>query len=103
MSCRYRHRGCWRRSTRLLIRGAALANITLPDQLAHVAGGARELTLDVEDYRDLINALEKRFPGMRDAAADFGVAIDGQIYQDPLLEEIEPDSEVFFVPRIEGG
>ena len=63
----------------------------------------RELSLDVADYRELMSALEARFPGMRAAAADFGVAIDGQIYQDPLLEEIDPGSEVFFVPRIEGG
>jgi hypothetical protein len=31
------------------------------------------------------------------------VAIDGQIYQDPFLEPISPNSEVFFLPRIGGG
>jgi hypothetical protein len=31
------------------------------------------------------------------------VAIDGQIYQDAFMEALEPDSEVFFMPRIEGG
>ena len=31
------------------------------------------------------------------------VAIEGQIYQDPFLERIAPDSEVYFLPRIGGG
>ena len=31
------------------------------------------------------------------------VAIDGQIYQDALLEPIGPDSEVFVLPQIAGG
>jgi molybdopterin synthase sulfur carrier subunit len=31
------------------------------------------------------------------------VAIDGQIYQDALLEPINPDSEVFLLPAIAGG
>ena len=31
------------------------------------------------------------------------VAIDGQIFQDALLEPIAPDSEVFLLPQIAGG
>ena len=31
------------------------------------------------------------------------VAIDGQIYQDALFQEIGPDSEVFLLPQIAGG
>jgi hypothetical protein len=31
------------------------------------------------------------------------VAIDGQIYQDALLQPIAPDSEVFLLPQIAGG
>lgn len=31
------------------------------------------------------------------------VAIDGQIYQDALLEPIGRDSEVFLLPQIAGG
>ena len=32
-----------------------------------------------------------------------GTAIDGEIFQDPYLEPIEPDSEVFVLPKIGGG
>jgi hypothetical protein len=31
------------------------------------------------------------------------VAIDGEIYQNVLLEMVGPDSEVAFIPAIEGG
>ena len=31
------------------------------------------------------------------------VAIDGQIYQDAFAEALASGSEVFFMPRIEGG
>jgi molybdopterin converting factor small subunit len=31
------------------------------------------------------------------------VAIDGDIYQDAFLEELKPDSEVAFLPKIGGG
>jgi hypothetical protein len=31
------------------------------------------------------------------------VAIDGEIYSDPLLEPVGPQSEVHFLPAISGG
>jgi hypothetical protein len=31
------------------------------------------------------------------------VAIDGQIYQDALLQEIPPESDVHILPAIAGG
>ena len=31
------------------------------------------------------------------------VAIDGQIYQDAMFQEIGPESEVFVLPQIAGG
>lgn len=58
----------------------------------------------VDDYRGLIAALESRFPGIRDAIEqDFAVVIDGDIINDPLLERIDPDSEIHFLHRIGGG
>jgi hypothetical protein len=47
--------------------------------------------------------LEERYPGLREALGRAAVAIDGQIFQDAFLEPIGRDSEVFFLPRIEGG
>ena len=52
----------------------------------------------------LVAALEARFPGFSQSLeAGMAVAIDGEIYQTPLLEPISPDSEVHFLPLIGGG
>jgi len=56
------------------------------------------------DVRRLIAALEQGFPGIGpELEREMAVAIDGQIYQDPFLERIAPDSEVYFLPCIGGG
>ena len=50
-----------------------------------------------------LESLERRWPGCEAVLGKCAVAIDGQIYQDAFLEPLEPDSEVFFMQRIEGG
>ena len=68
------------------------------------AGGETEFEIEAENVRRLIAALEQRFPGIGpELEREMAVAIDGQIYQDPFLEPIAPDSEVYFLPRIGGG
>ena len=40
---------------------------------------------------------------MAAALEDYAVAIDGQIYQQAYLETLRAHSEVYFMPKIEGG
>jgi molybdopterin converting factor small subunit len=68
-----------------------------------MTGGTLELQLDAPDVRNLLGQLEERFPGVREKLADMAVAIDGEIFNDPLLEPIEDSDEVHFVPRLQGG
>lgn len=65
--------------------------------------GERELEVAAANYRQLVKALNERWPGIEDVLMKTAVAIDGQIYQDAFLEPIQPGSEVFFMQRIEGG
>lgn len=66
--------------------------------------GTTTLEVDAATYQALIDALDERFPGFAAAVASrTAVAIDGQIYSDPLLEPVGPTSEVFFLPQLEGG
>ena len=63
-------------------------------------------TLEIEatSYRELLRALDARFPGFAEAIDDrMAIAVDGEIISDPLLEPIPAGSEVHFVPRIGGG
>ena len=63
-----------------------MTRVVFPDHLLPLTGGERE----------------SRFPGCEKTLARSAIAIDGQIHQDAYLEEIGPDSEVFFLQRLEG-
>ena len=69
------------------------------------AGGQLEVSVDADNVRALIRALDGQFPGLGEVLSDdnIAVAIDGDICQDPLLEPVGPDAEVFFLPAIRGG
>lgn len=80
-----------------------MAEVTIPQSLTRFSDGTAQLRLPVDNYRALLSQLEQRFPGIGEELGRLAVAIDGTIYQTPLLEPLGPDSEVFFLPRIEGG
>ena len=80
-----------------------MAKVVFPDSFIAFTEGVRETTSSARVYRDLVSELKSRWPELSDSLERTAVAIDGQIYQDALLEEIEPESEVFFMARIEGG
>ena len=81
----------------------SMAKVVLPDSFTTITQGPRELTTQATCYRDLVAELKARWPRLSEELEKTAVAIDGQIYQDAWLEAIEPDSEVFFMARIEGG
>ena len=70
--------------------------------MAHTEG-VRELEIECRSFRTLVKELDSKWPGISEVLNDTAVAIDGQIYQDAWLEKIAPESEVFFMQRIEGG
>jgi sulfur-carrier protein len=80
-----------------------VARVVFPGHLLAVTHGEREVEVAARNVRDLLEALEQRFPGSREALAKSAMAIDGQICQDAFLEPLREDSEVFFMQRIEGG
>ena len=80
-----------------------MTKVVFPDSLLSFTGGEREWHTQAENYRDLLRELTQRWPSLHDALAKTAVAIDGNIYQDAFLEPIYPESEVFFMSRIEGG
>lgn len=77
--------------------------MVFPDSFLSLTEGVREISSHAEVYRDLLRELTERWPALSDVLERSAVAIDGQIYQDAFLQVLAPDSEVFFMPRIEGG
>ena len=81
-----------------------MVKVSLSSALKAYTGGEVEVELDVANVRQLFQALGVRYPDLQpQLEADVAVAIDGEIYQDALLQPIRGDSEVFVFPKIAGG
>ena len=67
-------------------------------------GGAREFTVEARNLRGAIKALDKLYPGLGvHLEEETTVAIDGEIHEVGYLQPLREGSEVFFIPKIEGG
>jgi sulfur-carrier protein len=67
-------------------------------------GGAREFTVAASNLRGVIKALDKLYPGLgAHLEEETTVAIDGEIHEVGYLQPLRHGSEVFFIPKIEGG
>ena len=82
-----------------------MAQVVLSRELSRrFTSGQTELEVPAGDVRQLLRALEARYPGFGSAlGSGMAVAIDGEIFADPLLEPLGQQSEVHFLPPIEGG
>ena len=81
-----------------------MANVTLIGNLRQFTGGVTELEVDAGNIRQLFARLGERFPELAPHLEQgLAVAIDGQIYQDALLQPIEPEAEGHILPQIAGG
>ena len=67
-------------------------------------GGMREFTVAARNLRGVIKALDRLYPGLGvHLEEETTVAIDGEIHEVGYLQPLRQDSEVFFIPKIEGG
>ena len=81
-----------------------MARVVLQTDVARdFANGRSEIEIAATNVRQLIKRLDGKFPGIARLGERTAVAIDGEIFQEPLLETIREDSEVYFLPMIEGG
>ena len=81
-----------------------MAHVTLIGTLRQYTGGVTELEMDAANVRQLFARLGEKFPALTPHLEQgLAVAIDGQIYQDALLQQIGTDSDVHILPQIAGG
>jgi molybdopterin synthase sulfur carrier subunit len=67
-------------------------------------GGQAEFDVEANTFRRLILELDRRFPGLGEQIEEgMAVAVDGEIYQDAYQAPLEPDSEIYLIPKIGGG
>ena len=81
-----------------------MARVVLVGNLAQMTGGVAEFDLPVASVQQLFRQLGALHPAlMPHLEAGIAVAIDGEIFQEALLEPIGTDSEVYLLPQVVGG
>ena len=87
-----------------------MPRVFIPPLLRSLAGGASEVDVEGSSVRQVIAALDERFPGIRERLCEgdqlrpgLAVAVDGRMSSIGLLQKVGPESEVHFLPAIGGG
>jgi molybdopterin synthase sulfur carrier subunit len=87
-----------------------MPRVFIPPLLRPRADGAESLEVPGRSVREVIAALDARFPGLGDALAEgdslragLTVVIDGNVSPQGLWQKLEPESELHFLPAIGGG
>lgn len=84
--------------------------VYIPRPLRELTGGAAEVTAEGGTVREVVEDLDRRFPGIKqrlcrgDALAPgIQVSIDDVMTTRGLRASVRPESEVHFLPAIGGG
>ena len=87
-----------------------MASVYLPYKLRHFDMGSSSIDVDGKTLNELINNLEKLFPGIKLELVENGklkpglsAVIDGRTTRLGLIHKINENSEVHFLPAIAGG
>lgn len=68
------------------------------------AGGADAVQVQAETIRQLLTTLKDEFPGMAPLIKQgIAVSVDGTVYRDSWNTPLPAGSEVYLLPRIQGG
>ena len=84
-----------------------MSTVYIPTMLQSLSGGAKQVTIEATNVRQIVDGLEKLYPGIKERLVEEGrirpnvsVAIDGEVARMGLLEKVGENSEVHFVPAI---
>ena len=82
-----------------------MPRVHVPNQAARrFTGGQTEHEVEANTVRRLMLELDRRFPGLGHQIDEgMALAIDGEIFQDAYLAQLNPDSEIYLIPKIGGG
>ena len=88
-----------------------MATVWIPSPLQPLTSGATTVHADGVNVRELVEDLDRSYPGFKAAIVAEGVlvrpgisvVVDGNVVKKGLLHPVDKDSEVFFIPAIGGG
>lgn len=87
-----------------------MPRVFIPPLLKPLTGGVASVEIVADNVREVIEELERQFPGVHQRLIEdgelkpgFTVAVDGNVSAVGLLQKIGENSEVHFLPAIGGG
>lgn len=81
-----------------------MPHVVFMGEARRFTGDVAELDVEAGNVMQLFRKIGERFPELKPILEDgFAVAIDGEMYEDSLLQPIKPGSEVILIPKIAGG
>ena len=87
-----------------------MIRVFLPSALRRLAGGREELAASGDTVREIIDDLDRQFPGLRDRLCDgdrvkpgLSVVVGSTFASAGLLQPVPEGSEVHFLPSVGGG
>jgi len=87
-----------------------MATVWIPSLMRELTEGRQTVEVEGSTVRQVIRNLEVAFPGIRarlctgnELATHINVAVDGIVTRMGMLERVQPDSEVHFLPAVSGG
>ncbi|MFV1965333.1 MAG: MoaD/ThiS family protein [Pirellulaceae bacterium] len=87
-----------------------MARVFVPVAVRSLIGGREMIEVDGRNVRELIDHLDAQFPGVKDRFCQgdqltpgVAVSVGGSVSALGLLQPVDSDSEVHFLPAIGGG
>ena len=87
-----------------------MPTVVIPSLMRKLTNGEENITLPGATVREVIDNLESRHPGMKERLCEedrlkpgIAVYINGLLTRGSLLEHVDTDAEIHFLPAIGGG
>ena len=87
-----------------------MPEVWMSPRMQRISGGREQVRVEGATIRQVVNNLEKEFPGIKeeictddDINPGIAVIIDGETANLGMLERVKEDSEIHFLPAIGGG
>ena len=81
-----------------------MATIFIPAMWRKDFGGLQEVEASGATVGEAVDSLSAAYPFLRERlTSSVSIAVDGEVTPLGLLERIEPESEIHFIPAIKGG
>ena len=89
-----------------------MPEVWIPSKLQQLTGGKQQVRVEGSTVRQVINNLERQYPGVKEFLCDeveqdlipgIAVIVDGETSQLGMLQKVQENSEVHFLPALGGG